>query len=197
MSEKKTGKTTGRINEVNPQSALPGDMETARRRRLKKGERISLEKYGLPFITLAGHDQEIYELENGEKVPVIHNLAPLFRVAFMHVIMIDHHPLRKEELRFIRKHMNMTQDQLANILGVSRETISRFETGCEEISAIVSNSIRYYGIQHLLSGVEALHKPQKAIQVWQKLSDFEEVISNLEKIKKDNPAFSSLNLAFG
>jgi DNA-binding transcriptional regulator YiaG len=39
-----------------------------------------------------------------------------------------------QEARFMRRHLGLTQDKLAERLGVARETVARWETGSERIS---------------------------------------------------------------
>jgi len=43
--------------------------------------------------------------------------------------MVDNGALSAETFRWLRKKANLTQAELAELLGVSQETISRYETG--------------------------------------------------------------------
>lgn len=51
--------------------------------------------------------------------------------------------LTKEEYRAVRKHLNYTQSHLAEVLGLTRETIYRREGGKEPITLEASRALRY------------------------------------------------------
>lgn len=51
-----------------------------------------------------------------------------------------------EEFRELRKRLGMSQEDLAQLLGVRGVTISRWETSCEPISKMVVLAMRYVEI---------------------------------------------------
>lgn len=74
---------------------------------------------------------EITTTDDGEAVTIA-NIDGLHDAIAMHIVKMER-PLRPREFRFLRKEMNLTQEQLANKLGVDGQTIARYE---KDITAI-------------------------------------------------------------
>lgn len=134
----------------------------SRRRKLRSGEKIDLTSYGIPGMFLSGRGAEVFEYEDGTLVPIIESYGPLLRYAFARLIVESTRPLNKEDVRFIRTHMNATQDEFGQLLGLTRETISRIESGKERVTEATSNNIRYCGIKFLMRGQSAKAFRKKA-----------------------------------
>lgn len=64
--------------------------------------------------------------------------------------------MEKQELAEIRKHLGKTQNQLAQLLGVSTKAIKSFEQGWRNIPAYVERQVLF-----LLAADEALNKNRK------------------------------------
>ena len=71
--------------------------------------------------------------------------------------------MEKHELSEIRKHLEKTQKQLAQLLGVSLKTVKSFEQGWRNIPAYIEKQILF-----LLAANEALNKDKKPCWVIKK-----------------------------
>ena len=78
------------------------------------------------------HGLEVTHDEDGEVIYCIPNINGLHR-ALTQAILTQETGISPKELRFIRTEMGMTQEVMAEILKVTRVTISRWETGKEQI----------------------------------------------------------------
>jgi transcriptional regulator with XRE-family HTH domain len=69
-----------------------------------------------------------FEVEQTEDADVvtIHNIDGLHEAIAMTIVTLQR-PLRPRELRFLRKTMEQTQDELAKQLGVNVQTVARYE----------------------------------------------------------------------
>lgn len=56
--------------------------------------------------------------------------------------LAGHRSLEGQELRFLRKHLELTQAQLAQWLGVDRVTITRWETGEQRVSLAAARAVQ-------------------------------------------------------
>lgn len=56
--------------------------------------------------------------------------------------------LSAKELRFLRKHMNLTQSELGKLLGLTSQQVARWEKGESDISGSAEFLLRAYFIQH-------------------------------------------------
>jgi putative transcriptional regulator len=56
--------------------------------------------------------------------------------------------LSAKELRFLRKHMDLTQSELGKLLGLTSQQVARWEKGESEISGSAEFLLRAYFIQH-------------------------------------------------
>ena len=77
----------------------------------------------------------------GEDVVCISNVASLHR-AIAYAIISHAQGMSGEELRFLRTELGYTQDELAEILSVTRLTIGRWERGQTSIDAQAEFIIR-------------------------------------------------------
>lgn len=56
--------------------------------------------------------------------------------------------LSAKELRYLRKHMNLTQSELGKLLGLTSQQVARWEKSESEISGSADVLLRAYFIQH-------------------------------------------------
>jgi putative zinc finger/helix-turn-helix YgiT family protein len=91
-------------------------------KKIKKDYQYS--ESGLDNIILG--DTPMYICECGEEMPIISHIESLNRVIAFELIKLKNH-LTGKEARFIRKQLGMKAVQLAEILGVDKVTVSRWE----------------------------------------------------------------------
>ncbi len=157
--------------------------EPARRRRLRSGEKVDLKVFGIPGVFLSGRGTEVFEYPDGKLLPIINQLGPLLRYTFVCLIMESTHTLSKDEVRFVRKHMNMTQDEFGQLLGLTRETISRLESGKERITPATANNVRFCGIKFLVqsSGPKVLKRKTLSADISSLIGHFHESVDRAIK----------------
>ena len=63
-------------------------------------------------------------------------------------IVLRHQPIAARELRFLRKQMEMTQEEFAAALGVSAQSVARYEKGQTEIPGPVDRLARVLHALH-------------------------------------------------
>lgn len=110
-----------------------------------KGEYLYKES-GLDNVTLTNFPQ--YRCSCGETLMGIKNIESLHQ--FIASILIKKRaPLTGKEIRFIRKEMGLRAKELAEILGVTPVTVSRWETDTEKPEISKDKFIRLFYIQML------------------------------------------------
>ena len=116
--------------------------------KLKKTRRIyHYKESGLDNVYLK--DIDIYKcVECNAEMPAIPQIERLHgRIAA--AIIRKNVPLSGKEIVFIRKHMELKAKDLAQMLNVSRVTVSRWETGAEDIGASNDKLIRLLYVQSI------------------------------------------------
>lgn len=68
--------------------------------------------------------------------------ADALHAALAQGIATGRHPMTAAELRFLRKHMALSQDGLARMLGCSDQTVARWEKGRTEIDPSAERLVR-------------------------------------------------------
>lgn len=130
--------------------------------RLTKGDH-RYEESGLSHVVLT--DMDFYQCPKcGETMPVFSSLEQLHQTIGKRLLEKTT-LLTGEEIRFLRKEMGLSAVKLAEILGVSKVTVSRWETGQERIGSSVDRAIR---LLYLLS----------------QANDLDPIIGNLRQIGK-------------
>jgi DNA-binding transcriptional regulator YiaG len=90
----------------------------------------------------------IHETEEGRGVAIDH-LDELHRA--IAVQLVTHKKrLSPREFRFLRKQMDMTQNELAQLLGIDAQTVARYEKGETSISGPADQLIRFRYIFSIL-----------------------------------------------
>lgn len=75
----------------------------------------------------------LYQCKCGTKVPILSHIDALHGF-IANILTSRKEPLNGKELRFIRKMMGMKAVELANFLGVTKQTVSKWENGKVRIS---------------------------------------------------------------
>lgn len=113
---------------------------------MQNARRYKYIECGLDDVVIEG--LEIVIDDSGEQVYCIPNLPSLHR-AIAEFIIGREGGLSRKELRFLRTEMGLTQAELAEILSVSRLTITRWEQGKTEIDANAQVVIRLLAAERL------------------------------------------------
>lgn len=96
----------------------------------------------------------IHETQEGRGVS-IERLDDLHRAIALR--LVSHRKrLSPKEFRFLRKQMEMTQNELADMLGVDAQTVARYEKGETSISGPADHLIRFYYALFILPHDEKL-----------------------------------------
>ncbi len=79
----------------------------------------------------------------------IHNVDGLHRVIGLHIVS-HKKTLSAKEMKFLRRQMNFTQLELGNAMGITDQTIARYEKDEAPVSGPVNKLIRIIYAYHLL-----------------------------------------------
>ncbi|MBX3729560.1 MAG: hypothetical protein KF858_10285 [Candidatus Sumerlaeia bacterium] len=96
-------------------------------RKLREGESVEIPLAGLPGLRLAGSDVIVVEYPDGMVTPVIRNLKGLMHTVVRSLTGDAGRSLSNREAMFLRRFLRLTQEQLAGLLGVTRETVCKWE----------------------------------------------------------------------
>ena len=95
---------------------------------------------GLDYVYLI-NGYEIEKDSDGEELITINNAGKLHR-AIARSVLLYKEKLEGQEIRFFRSLLRLTQEQLGNLLDMSRENIARWENGKHPPSSQASNLLR-------------------------------------------------------
>ena len=71
----------------------------------------------------------------------IHNVDGLHRVIGLHIV--EHKKtISAKEMKFLRRQMDFTQQELGNLMGITDQTIARYEKGESHVTGPVNRLIR-------------------------------------------------------
>lgn len=113
---------------------------------------------------------DVYLMSGYERVQTDHgpgltikNMGDLHRAIGLHLVQ-EKKALCGKEVRFLRKQMDLTQDELGDILNVSGQSVARWEKGETEIPGPADLLIRVVYGQHVGNqlDVRQLHEELKA-----------------------------------
>ena len=114
--------------------------------RVIKGEPYNYLESGMDGIVLYGINQ--YKCDAcRERFVSIPRIAHLHLV-IGHEICCKKEPLTEKEIRFLRKEIGLKSKELAKVLGVSAETVSRWENGRKQIPVGADHFLRLLFISH-------------------------------------------------
>jgi putative zinc finger/helix-turn-helix YgiT family protein len=137
-------------------------------RRYTIGGLPHVELHGVHVTRCAGCDTE------GIVIPRIGQLHRVLADAFV----TQRRMLAPVEIRFLRKHIGLSGAEFAQRMGVSRETVSRWETGAKTMGAVADRLLRLlvvtheptegYAVDDFLKELEDEPAPRKlsAVPVW-------------------------------
>lgn len=112
-------------------------------------ERNAVRRYGLggvPHVEL--HGVEVIRCNScGKETIGIPRLAQLHRV-IAHRFVAQQRMLATVEIRFLRKQIGLSGVDFAQRMGVSRETVSRWESGAQPMGAVADRLLRLIVITH-------------------------------------------------
>lgn len=101
---------------------------------------------GLPHIEL--HGVEVTTCNKcGQESIAVPRVGQLHKVLAASILRL-HRKLAPTEVRFLRKHIGLSGNEFAQRMGVTRETISRWENGNLSISALADRLVRLLVVSH-------------------------------------------------
>lgn len=112
-------------------------------------ERDAVRRYdmgGLPHVELHGVEAARCPACGLESV-AIPRIAQLHRV-LAHAFTTQRRMLAPIELRFLRKHIGLSTTEFAKRMGVSRETVSRWEAGAQPMGNVADRLVRLLVLMH-------------------------------------------------
>ena len=147
-----------------------------------QGFRHSEETIGEPYhYTACGLDNiylfngyELHQTEDGEGVS-IRDLAGLHH-AIGRSLAEYKKLLSPKELKWFRKQMDLTQSELANLLGYSSQSVARWEKGETQITGAAERIIRMLYIDQVEAGISV----REVLKVLDDLDDVDEARSTFE-----------------
>lgn len=119
---------------------------------------------------LNGFDKEEHE---GEEFLSISDVDGLHRAIGMHIVLHRKAPSGKE-IRFLRNEMDMSQAGLADILGVSDQSVARWEKGETEAPGPAVLALRLVYILSLMPDKQKHELVDQLLDINQKLSQADE-----------------------
>ncbi len=89
-----------------------------------QGSKYHYTQCGLDNVyLLSGYECEMVD---GKEYVRVRHVEELWKAIGISIVS-DRNDLRPQELRFLRSHMKLTQDELAKMLGVDQQTLARWE----------------------------------------------------------------------
>ncbi len=132
---------------------------------------------GLPNVFL--HGGVIMREIDGDEAVSIHDLAGLHKV-IAHDIIRKSPTLTGDEVRFLRKEMDLTQSSFARIIGVSEDTVRNWERARVAVGGPEDRLIRGFYVEHVDSNgdlrqiVEDIARLNREIAEDERQMNFEE-----------------------
>ncbi|WP_421704819.1 helix-turn-helix domain-containing protein [Aliiroseovarius sp.] len=114
-------------------------------------------------VLLNGFSREATDY--GEGV-AIENVDNLHRAIALHIVSTKK-ALNPREFRFLRREMEMTQNELSSALGVDGQTVARYEKGQTGITGPVDRLLRFLFVFNLLPKdmqAEVIERAREAIE---------------------------------
>lgn len=103
-------------------------------------------------ILLGGYVKEEFD---GEDHYGVEDVFGLHRV-IGHVIATKAGALSPQEVKFLRNEMNLTQDELGRLLGLSSQAIARYEKGITGVGGPAERLLRMFYLDHLDENIDVV-----------------------------------------
>lgn len=84
--------------------------------------------------------------------------------------------LSQKDFKFLRKNMRMTQEGIAEALGVTSQTVARYEKGQTEIPGPVDRLMRVVFALHLIPEAERTRVLQEVLDAMRELEEMDETM---------------------
>lgn len=114
------------------------------------------------------------EEEDGEKAISFADIDGLHRAIGLHIVLARKAPSGKE-LRFLRNEMDMSQAELARILGVTDQSVARWEKGQTEFTGAAVFALRVLYLLHLIPEPERPPLLDDLLRRLRKLAESDEI----------------------
>lgn len=125
---------------------MTGDVRIWRHAGEQEKELLHYKGCGLDDVFLAsGYDQEPTPYGSGVR---IRNLDKL-REAIGLSLVVERKVLRGKELRYLRQQMNLTQTELARLMGCNSQQVARYEKETNEVPGPADRMIRLLYKDHV------------------------------------------------
>jgi putative zinc finger/helix-turn-helix YgiT family protein len=112
-------------------------------------ERDAIRRYlvgGLPHVEV--HGVEVTRCTKcGNESIAIPRIGQLHR-AIAQAFVTQRRMLAHPEIRFLRKHIGLSGSDFADMMGVARETVSRWETGAQPMGSVADRLLRMLVVTH-------------------------------------------------
>jgi DNA-binding transcriptional regulator YiaG len=140
------------------------------------GQEIMAEPYlykacGLDDIYLL-NGVEKHESAYGRGISV-HNAKALHR-EIGHYLIMHRKALSPKEIRFLRKEMEMTQEELGDCLGITGQTVARYEKGETEIPGPVDQLTRFCFAFYLMPQEERAKVMEEVMEAVKEMRQMDE-----------------------
>jgi DNA-binding transcriptional regulator YiaG len=113
---------------------------------------------------------------DGEEYVTIHDMDGLWKAIGIHLVL-HQKTLNPQEVRFLRRHMKMTQAELAKDLRVTDQTVARWEKGEANIPGPADFALRTAFLLSPAAQPEGKKIVQEIIERFRELSDTDETSS--------------------
>lgn len=116
----------------------------------------------------------IEEGEDGDKYLTVTDMDGLHRAIGLHIVLERKAPSGKE-LRFLRNEMDMSQADIAKMLGVSDQSVARWEKGHHEANGAAVFGLRIIYVMSLIPEKEKHELMKGLLERLSKLSEKDEI----------------------
>lgn len=126
---------------------------------LAPGERVEFPELGVRGVFLSGAGVKVAQFPDGTLKAVVPPGDVLDRMKtyiFADLVICESLSLNARELRFLRKRIGMTQEEIAKRLGQTREHYNRFENGRSPVSRELTLAVQRLCTGPMIAALNAL-----------------------------------------
>lgn len=159
-------------------------------RRTDEGGNIEIEPYrytlcGLPNVFLLnGFDAEFDEC--GDRFVAVKDVAGLHHAIALHLAS-NRKALSPQEVKFLRRTMDLTQSELARKLGQSDQSVARWEKGKTEIPGPADRLLRLM----LLDAIDAHFEGRHLLEFLDEIGDLDTAPNEALEFRRDNQEWAT------